>query len=345
VQKVVDPDWLSEIADIYDAYTIYHQSGGTEQAIFEGPEGQALRRSDRIIRRLGAFTPLPATGRLLDVGCGNGPFLAAFNEYAPGWRLAGSDLDARCREAVERNPGVETLFEGPVGRVPGSFDLISMIHVLEHVPGPRETLEQIRTKLRPGGRLLVEVPNLLENPFDLVVADHASHFTPGSVAGLIASAGFGLETVATDWVYKELTLVAKPTGSPLVECEGRAGDPVGLVTAIVDWLDTVIGSATECARGDRFGLFGTSIAACWLASELGGVVRFFVDEDPRRVGRTFMGRPVYHPADVPGGAHVFTPLPGALAETVRRRLGRTGVRYVLPPRIEASASPLSAAAR
>jgi 2-polyprenyl-3-methyl-5-hydroxy-6-metoxy-1,4-benzoquinol methylase len=336
---VIDAAWLSEIAEIYGNYAAYHQSsGGTEQAIFEGDSGIASLRSDRILRHLGESVPLPETGRLLDVGCGNGPMLRAFSRFAPGWRLAGSDLDDRCRAEIEAIPGVEALYAGPTDGVPGTFDVISMIHVLEHIANPASLLASLGAKLERRGLLLIEVPNLLQNPFDLLVADHASHFTPQTVGQLVRRSGFPHGTVATDWVFKELSVVARKEG----DGDGRGidsnGDPLAMVVGLIEWLLAVVAGARDCAASGSLGVFGTSIAGTWLASELQGLADFFVDEDRQRVGRSFMGRPVLHPEHVPQGAGVFLALPTPLAESVKCRLARPGVAYHCPPALPVTRS-------
>ena len=87
------------------------------------------------------------------------------------------------------------------------------------------------------------------------------------------------------------------------------------------------------ASTGRIGLFGTSIAGTWLASEAGERVGFFVDEDPARTGRMYLGRPVHAPADVPPGSRVFVGLPPAVAAGICTRLARSGVEFI-PPRVQ-----------
>jgi hypothetical protein len=93
------------------------------------------------------------------------------------------------------------------------------------------------------------------------------------------------------------------------------------------------GTAEELRRlgaDGPVGLFGTSIAGTWLAAEAGDAVAFFVDEDPNRVGRSYLGKPVHAPADVPAGSRVFVGLPPAVAAGICTRLARPGVAF-LPP--------------
>src|SRR5262249_45563814 len=101
----------------------------------------------------------------------------------------------------------------------------------------------------------------------------------------------------------------------------------------IRWLSATVGSARRCASRGQLGLFGTSIAATWLAADLKDAVGFFVDEDPARVGKTFMERPIYHPSRVPPDSHIFLGLARPLADTVYRRLTRPGVSYHLPPEL------------
>jgi SAM-dependent methyltransferase len=331
VQKVLDQAWRSEIDRIYADYSIYYQSNGVEQAVYESRSGRPALRSERLLEQLRTQVPLPRAGRLLDVGCGNGAFLRAFSRLIPHWTLAGTELNAKYREEVERITGVEALYACAPDQVPGRFQMISMIHVLEHIPAPRDFLVRLQDRLEPGGLLFVEIPSYLQNPYDLLVADHASHFTVPTATRLLQSAGYEVVHAATDWIPKELTLVARK--APRGETPFPATDGAALEAAnrTVRWLEEVVSAARASGGTDRFGIFGTSITATWLFKEIEEQVRFFVDEDPHRAGKTFMNLPVYHPRDTPSRSHVFLGLPRKLAESVQQRLARSDVVFHLPP--------------
>lgn len=99
-----------------------------------------------------------APRRAIDLGCGNGRFLAAL--AARGSAVTGVDAyEDSLRRALARAPGA-TLLAADVAAVPlpaASFDLVAALDVLEHLE-PGRFLAEARRLLAPGGRLLLSVP-------------------------------------------------------------------------------------------------------------------------------------------------------------------------------------------
>ena len=336
VQKRMDAAWRAEIERVYREYTIYHQSGGTEQAAFSAATGQAKARSERIVERLAQSGLVRERGRLLDVGCGNGALLRACSRLLPGWALAGTEINDKYKGEVESIPGVSVMQVGGAADVPGEFDLVTLVHVLEHVPEPAQFLASLRAKLVCGGNLMVEVPHYMDNPFDLLIVDHSTHFSAEVLRGVAERGGYVPRVLATDWVAKELTLVAEPTATPASEQREELFPRVFAdLQRRVNWLAGLAQQTRALAGQGKFGLFGTSIAAMWLFGELEGRIDFFVDEDPMRVGRECFGRPVLSPAQVPGGSRVWLALPARIAEQVRARLVPqcSNLEFLVPPEL------------
>jgi SAM-dependent methyltransferase len=99
-----------------------------------------------------------APGRVLDVGCGAGDLLEHFARK--GWDTYGIDPSASAVEAAAaRGARVHrgTLRDQPWQ--PGSFELITFQHALEHIPDPVDALERARSLLVPGGLIAIAVPN------------------------------------------------------------------------------------------------------------------------------------------------------------------------------------------
>jgi 2-polyprenyl-3-methyl-5-hydroxy-6-metoxy-1,4-benzoquinol methylase len=358
VQKIVDDAWNREVAELYAGYAIYDQAAGAEQAVFDQATGAAMSRSTRLLAALRGEVELPVTGRMLDVGCGNGAMLRAFSQAMPGWSLAGTELGDKYRGTIESIAGVERLYTCQPWEVPGEFDAISMIHVLEHIPHPEAYLKQLVTKLRPGGMLIVELPHHVANPFELLIADHCTHFAADTAATLLQRAGFDVLQTAEDWVPKELTLVARRPlwsagacsrfsssddmrtdssaavgpvgGADVLKSGGKPSHSKDCVAARLEWLAEISAAARELATKRNIGLFGTSIAGTWLFAELEGRAGFFVDEDPHRIGTRWHDRLVYHPREIPAGSSVVVPLPRPLAENIARRIARPDFELCLP---------------
>ena len=102
------------------------------------------------------------SGRVLDVGCGDGGFLQRMHRR--GWSGTGVDFDSKAIEnAKARHGAALTLLNTDLAqaRFPDdSFDVVTMSHVIEHVLDPVALLVEARRVLKPGGRLVVTTPNV-----------------------------------------------------------------------------------------------------------------------------------------------------------------------------------------
>jgi len=147
-----------------------------------------------------AFRPVPQWqqgGRLLDVGCGSGSYLAQMVRL--GWRAVGIDVSERaCATAAAAGLQVHCGMIRDVPLAEQSFDVVTIWETLEHVPDPRPTLERIRALISPGGRLLGSVPNIDTlylrwfGPayLHLDLPRHLLHFSRRSLRGLLERSGF-----------------------------------------------------------------------------------------------------------------------------------------------------------
>ena len=322
VQKQINSFWQDEVAQIYSQYALYSLSGGEEQTIFSKNNGYSQPRSSLI----------------LDVGCGNGAFLNAFGKLFPKWKLAGFEQNQLFYDKIMQIQGVE-YFYSSLNEIDLDFDLMAFIHVLEHIPQPSIFLKQLYKKVKKNGIILIQVPNFLENPFDLVVKDHCSHFTTTTLKWLVENLGFEVLAIHTDWIPKEISLILRPT---TVEHQIHLNNEFfveisRLVKSNIDWLQKLVKHAREeTETTDQFGIFGTAIAGSWLAGILGSKVRFFVDEDTQRIGKMYLDHPVFHMSELPNGSVVYIALPQKIAKQIYERIQPlwTQTKFVIPPQIK-----------
>jgi SAM-dependent methyltransferase len=159
----------------------------------------AHRRISMIERAIGA-----RGGSLLDVGCGAGEVLAAAHDR--GWRTQGVEPEGTGAE-VARARGLDvvvaTLEES--GLPERSYDVVSAFHVLEHLPDSRAFLGSLARWARPGGAVVVEVPNWRGVPRrrlgadwrDLRPGEHLVHFTPQTLTSVMRASGIAPVAVRT----------------------------------------------------------------------------------------------------------------------------------------------------
>lgn len=121
-----------------------------------GHDAERLRAvSARIVEKV---LPWVQEGAWLDVGVGNGSLLFTAQEY--GFTPAGTDLRAANVEALGRL-GIQVWCADLLElHAPGTFSVISMADVLEHMPFPRPGLRHAHALLEPGGVLFLSMPNL-----------------------------------------------------------------------------------------------------------------------------------------------------------------------------------------
>jgi SAM-dependent methyltransferase len=156
------------------------------------------------VRRIQLYA---SRGRAVDLGCGLGE--TAIGLQRAGFEAWGVDASALAiaRLGAEQ-PGVQWRCAAIEDFVDGSdqFDVVTLYHVLEHVPRPAGLVRGLSRMVRAGGLLVVEVPNLgglharlLGERWEYWNIVHVNYFTPTTLRRLIEPAGF--ELIAREFKY------------------------------------------------------------------------------------------------------------------------------------------------
>ena len=219
VTRKPTPAELSE----YYAQRYYQEGLTTYQATYppeelEHIEGK-LRLKYWVLEQLRNANPAAKTARIksafLDIGCGEGWALAFFEKQ--GWDVLGIDYSSfsmeRFQPALCDRLCTGDLYEQLAKLQADSrqFETLWLDNVLEHVPDPAELLRRCRALTRPGGTLVVEVPNdfsalqnhLLEadhidRPFWVILPDHLSYFNQSGLRNLAQATGWSIRKTIAD---------------------------------------------------------------------------------------------------------------------------------------------------
>lgn len=160
-------------------------------------------------------------GRLLDVGCGSGELLRRLS--VRGWVVQGIDFDENAIQQCRRlgvEASVGDLFSE---RYPaGSFDVVTLNHVIEHLYDTEDVIRECYRILRPGGRLVMATPNgeniwlgkFRKNWFCLQSPAHLQIFSCKNLNGVCKKVGFEiLKSTTTSrnghWVYACSSLIKR----------------------------------------------------------------------------------------------------------------------------------------
>ena len=150
-----------------------------------------------LYRRDSALLPWAGGGRLLDIGCGGGQYLALARGL--GWQACGLDPDpvaadhARTRSGAEVEVGTLQTTSYP----PESFDTVVSLHSIEHAHDPTEFLRLAYRLLKPGGVLYLQTPNFASlgrrqlgpDWFPLEVPRHLCLLSPAGMRRVLGAAG------------------------------------------------------------------------------------------------------------------------------------------------------------
>ncbi len=146
------------------------------------------------------------SGSLLDVGAGTGSFANTMQEA--GWEVTGLEPDNTARANAEQKYGLKLIPPGLLFELEeAQFDVITLWHVLEHVHDLHGYLARFQHLLKPGGRLLIAVPNYTSYDaryykncwaaYD--VPRHLYHFSPKGMELLARKKSFVLENIQPMW--------------------------------------------------------------------------------------------------------------------------------------------------
>lgn len=143
-------------------------------------------------QRLRILAPLlPQTGRLFEVGCGFGSFLHTVSQTHPDVSLYASEYDTSHRGIRCQGVDVQWISHFQAFPLADYLDVVAAFHVMEHLPQPLAFARWTAEVLKPGGHLIIEVPNASDgwHTRKFVHPAHLSYFTAHTLRRTLQSAG------------------------------------------------------------------------------------------------------------------------------------------------------------
>jgi SAM-dependent methyltransferase len=221
-----------ELGKIYGPdYFLGSDSEQSRQAVSAIKQATARQYLAEIRRYYGS-----GGGRLLEVGCGDGDFLAMAE--AEGWAVTGVEYAPAASERAQQRLQRGNVLCGELqsaGLEPAQFDLCVLSDLLEHVRSPLDFLRHVHRVLRPGGVLFIATPSLdswsarfLRQKWMEFKAEHLLYFDRQTLQTALFKAGFrdvivrpGWKILSFDYIKKHFERFPVPMITPLLNLAAR----------------------------------------------------------------------------------------------------------------------------
>ncbi|SDD48280.1 class I SAM-dependent methyltransferase [Niabella drilacis] len=196
-QEAIGPYYKSE-----DYISHSNTSKGLVSRMYQRVRTRTMQQKAAIVERYSR----KRAGKLLDVGCGTGTFLSTMKSR--GWEVAGLEPDADARAMAKTLYNLVVAPSHEIYQLEGEqFDAITLWHVLEHVHELHGYMEQLKRMLKPGGVLLIAVPNYTSRDADIYeqywaaydVPRHLYHFSPDAMKVLTTQHGLRVIKLLPMW--------------------------------------------------------------------------------------------------------------------------------------------------
>jgi 2-polyprenyl-3-methyl-5-hydroxy-6-metoxy-1,4-benzoquinol methylase len=196
--------------------------------------------------RLDLIRNFRTSGRLLEVGCARGDFLRVARE---SFDVSGVEPNPSLADDAEK---VAPIYRDVIETLPWhDFDVITSFHVIEHVDSPKRFVAAMADRIKSGGLLVLETPDINSLPFQLMkrrwrqfIPEHYFFFDPSTMTRLLSDSGFKVERIVRIGKHASAALILNrmsryfPFMRPVEDFAGRLG--ISRITVRINPLDIML---------------------------------------------------------------------------------------------------------
>lgn len=193
------PQPLNDLSRYYESENYISHTDG-KKSLFE--KIYQVAKSYNLDQKLNLIKKSTDGKSILDYGCGAGDFLQHMQKN--GYEVMGMEPNPKAFSISQNKIGKENVVNCELKDIEQKFDIITMWHVLEHIPNLNEILTELKKHLKPNGTLIIAVPNhqsydaqhygKLWAAYD--VPRHLWHFEPNSLKLLLDKFGMKIENIS-----------------------------------------------------------------------------------------------------------------------------------------------------
>lgn len=225
---------------------------------------------------------------VLDIGCFNGELLRELNVLFQKSELYGFDVNKHLKSIFPSQNNFHFLSTS-LDKIEIEFDLICMSHSIIYIRDINQLFRNIRRILKPDGLLFIQTPNIIKNPYSILLADQYYYFTTSIFRNILHSEGLDFYSLDNDWCPRDIVVIAKKGSLDNNNIEDK-----GIYQCIMD-LNEKRAILNSISHDKSLCVLGTTISAAFVESVLRDRIQYFVDENVSRLRYNFRGKKVIHP--------------------------------------------------
>ena len=298
--------------------TQYASSCQTDQLIYVCGESQPVSRSraqaTKIASILGTKSPT-----VLDIGCFDGRLLNELSIIYPKARMIGYDVASDAFPKAQKTTQISYISDRDE-LFNNRYDLVIYSHSISYVPDLAEQLIKVYSVLSDEGILLVQMPDIVKNPYYALMGDQLYTLSPSALLRVLTVNGFDAVTLPDKNFPREQIMVARKSSN---ECTKTLVKPkYSEYRNALKKLETTKALIARRRYKESYGVFGTTANAAFVDSLIGEQVTYFVDENIRTPDLLFRGKPIYHPQELSATELVYFPYlgkVGGIVEKIKRQ--------------------------
>ena len=193
------PQPIENLGKYYESKNYISHTDG-KKSIFE--RFYQMAKSINLNNKLELINKVGNGKKILDYGCGVGDFLEHLQKN--GYDVLGMEPNDSARRIAQSKVGIEKVTSTELEQNTEKYDVITLWHVLEHIPNLNEIIQQLKNHLSENGRLIIAVPN--HQSYDAKyygkywaaydVPRHLWHFSDKSMSNLLSNFGMKIDKIS-----------------------------------------------------------------------------------------------------------------------------------------------------
>lgn len=280
LQKEINKKYIYGIEKIYKNYDGFKKYGQLDQTKFVGNISDS--RCNIIYKSTFKNNELLKKRNILDFGCSNGAMIKPFLDNKNNFSIYGTDVKDHINKKFKKDPKFKKFL--PLKNIYKSkikFDYIFLIHVFEHLIDIDTFLKNIPKILKKNGKIIIQIPNYHNNPFDLLIYDHTYHYNKISLGNIFNFYSYNykiLDNLIIGEYFVTLESLIMKKKSKIQKGNIKS------TNVRLNWLHKTF---KKLKRIESFSIVGSSVTSLIVVSNFYNNIKNIYDEDNNRHGKLF----------------------------------------------------------